>query len=185
MKRAIYDGVLLLDESLPYEVVELPLPRDSPVELLEPESGPPKEPHGRNAAEKREILDRLYAYRKSAGLGCFEPLAEACGKGITPDLLRRLYSGDEVVPIQVWRQVGAGLGKLGVSKLDTKWGISMGDCVRIEEYRRTCANCYWHNDAMGACRHPGGWWWDKRYHHCATFRWPGRPTGEKERRNSA
>ena len=54
MKRAIYDGVLLLDESLPYEVVELPLPRDSPVELLEPESGPPKEPHGRNAAEKRE-----------------------------------------------------------------------------------------------------------------------------------
>ena len=79
MKRAIYDGVLLLDESLPYEVVELPLPRDSPVELLEPESGPPKEPHGRNAAEKREILDRLYAYRKCAGLGCFEPLAEACG----------------------------------------------------------------------------------------------------------
>ena len=63
-----------------------------------------------------------YGYRKSAGLGCFEPLAEACGKGITPDLLRRLYSGDEVVPIQVWRQVGAGLGKLGVSKLDTNGG---------------------------------------------------------------
>lgn len=114
--------MLLLDESLPYEVVELPLPRDSPVELLEPESRPPKEPHGRNAAEKREILDRLYAYRKSTGLGCFEPLAEACGKGITPDLFRRLYSGDEVVPIQVWRQVGAGLGKLGVSKLDTNGG---------------------------------------------------------------
>lgn len=122
IELSIYDGVLLLDESLPYEVVELPLPRDSPVELLEPESGPPKEPHGRNAAEKREILDRLYAYRKSVGLGCFEPLAEACGKGITPDLLRRLYSGDEVVPIQVWRQVGAGLGKLGVSKLDTNGG---------------------------------------------------------------
>lgn len=43
-------------------------------------------------------------------------------KGITPDLFRRLYSGDEVVPIQVWRQVGAGLGKLGVSKLDTNGG---------------------------------------------------------------
>ena len=54
IESSIYDGVLLLDESLPYEVVELPLPRDSPVELLEPESGPPKEPHGRNAAEKRE-----------------------------------------------------------------------------------------------------------------------------------
>ena len=122
IESSIYDGVLLLDESLSYEVVELPLPRDSPVELLEPESGPPKEPHGRNAAEKREILERLRRYRQKHGLGCFEPLAEACGKGITPDLLRRLYSVDEVVPIQVWRQVGAGLGKLGVSKLDTNGG---------------------------------------------------------------
>ena len=122
IELSIYDGVLLLDESLPYEVVELPLPRDSPVELLEPESGPPKEPHGRNAAEKREILERLRRYRQKHGLGCFEPLAEACGKGITPDLLGRLYSVDEVVPIQVWRQVGAGLGKLGVSKLDTNGG---------------------------------------------------------------
>lgn len=42
IESSIYDGVLLLDESLPYEVVELPLPRDSPVELLEPESGPPQ-----------------------------------------------------------------------------------------------------------------------------------------------
>ena len=41
IESSIYDGVLLLDESLPYEVVELPLPRDSPVELLEPESGQP------------------------------------------------------------------------------------------------------------------------------------------------
>ena len=56
----------------------------------------------------------------------------------------------------------------------------MGDCVRIEEYRRTCANCYWHNDAMGACRHPGGWWWDKRYHHCATFRGRDGPPGRKK-----
>ena len=31
----------------------------------------------------------------------------------------------------------------------------MGDCVRIEEYRRTCANCYWHDDAMWACKRPG------------------------------
>ena len=32
----------------------------------------------------------------------------------------------------------------------------MGDCVRIEEYRRTCANCYWHDDAMWASKRPGG-----------------------------
>ena len=91
MKRAIYDGVLLLDESLPYEVVELPLPRDSPVELLEPESGPPKEPHGRNAAEKREILERLRRYRQKRGLGCFAALAKACGEGVTETTLRNLY----------------------------------------------------------------------------------------------
>ena len=120
IESSIYDGVLLLDESLPYEVVELPLPRDSPVELLEPESGPPKEPHGRNAAEKREILERLRRYRQKRGLGCFAALAKACGEGVTETTLRNLYHGDEVQPIQVWRQVGAGLEKLGVSKLDTQ-----------------------------------------------------------------
>lgn len=120
IELSIYDGVLLLDESLPYEVVELPLPRDSPVELLEPESGPPKEPHGRNAAEKREILERLRRYRQKRGLGCFAALAKACGEGVTETTLRNLYHGDEVQPIQVWRQVGAGLEKLGVSKLDTQ-----------------------------------------------------------------
>ena len=40
----------------------------------------------------------------------------ACGKGITPDSLRCLYSGDEVVLIQVWNQVGISLDKLDVSK---------------------------------------------------------------------
>lgn len=82
IESSIYDGVLLLDESLPYEVVELPLPRDSPVELLEPESGPPKEPHGRNAAEKREILDRLYAYRKSAGWAVLSRWPRLAAKGL-------------------------------------------------------------------------------------------------------
>ena len=120
IELSIYDGVLLLDESLPYEVVELPLPRDSPVELLEPESGPPKEPHGRNAAEKREILERLRRYRQKHGLGCFAALTKACGEGVTETTLRNLYHGDEVQPIQVWRQVGTGLEKLGVSKLDTQ-----------------------------------------------------------------
>lgn len=52
----------------------------------------------------------------------------------------------------------------------------MGDCVRIEEYMPTCDNCYWHDDTMGVCRHPGGWYWDKRYNRCATFR--RRPAGQ-------
>lgn len=69
---------------------------------------------------KREILERLRRYRQKHGLGCFAALTKACGEGVTETTLRNLYHGDEVQPIQVWRQVGAGLDKLGVSKLDTQ-----------------------------------------------------------------
>ena len=46
-------------------------------------------------------------------------------------------------------------GQAGCVQVGHKWGISMGDCVRIEEYRHTCANCYWHDVAMWACKRPG------------------------------
>ena len=59
----------------------------------------------------------------------------------------------------------------------------MGDCVRIEEYRRTCANCYWHDDAMWACKRPGGWWWDNRYHRCVAFRWRNSPPGRMKNKD--
>ena len=117
---SILDGLLLLEDGLDYQVVDLPLPREwTPLlqEELEPE---PPRPTGRNAAEKREILERLQRYRQKHGLGCFTALAEVCGRGISETTLRNLYSGDEVQPIQVWRQVGTGLDKMGVSKLDTK-----------------------------------------------------------------
>ncbi|WP_130869203.1 hypothetical protein [Intestinimonas massiliensis (ex Afouda et al. 2020)] len=106
----ILDGLLLLEDGLPYEVVELPLPRAWTPELREPEPPPGPSPEAR---EKREILTRLQAHRKANGLGCFAPLAKACGKGITDTILRNIYSGDEVYPIEVWRQVGKGLDKLG------------------------------------------------------------------------
>ena len=114
------DGLLLLEDGLAYQVVDLPLPREwTPLlqEELEPE---PPRPTGRNAAEKREILERLRRYRQKHGLGCFAALTKACGEGVTETTLRNLYHGDEVQPIQVWRQVGTGLEKLGVSKLDTQ-----------------------------------------------------------------
>ena len=57
----------------------------------------------------------------------------------------------------------------------------MGDCVRIEEYRRTCANCYWHDAAMWACKRPGGWWWVSSLRRLPVAE---QPAGEKERRNS-
>lgn len=117
---SILDGLLLLEDGLAYQVVDLPLPREwTPLlqEELEPE---PPRPTGRNAAEKREILERLRRYRQKHGLGCFAALTKACGEGVTETTLRNLYHGDEVQPIQVWRQVGTGLEKLGVSKLDTQ-----------------------------------------------------------------
>ena len=118
---SIVDGLLLLEDGLVYEVVDLPLPRAWTPLFQEdtPEPEPPK-PTGRNAAEKRKILERLRRYRQEHGLGCFAVLAAACGEGVTETTLRNLYSGDEVQPIQVWRQVGAGLAKLGVSKSDTR-----------------------------------------------------------------
>ena len=117
---SILDGLLLLEDGLAYQVVDLPLPREWTLLLQEePEPEPPR-PTGRNAAEKREILERLRRYRQKRGLGCFAALAKACGEGVTETTLRNLYHGDEVQPIQVWRQVGAGLEKLGVSKLDTQ-----------------------------------------------------------------
>lgn len=106
----ILDGLLLLEDGLSYEVVDLPLPRAWTPELREPEPPPGPSPEAR---EKREILTRLQAHRKANGLGCFAPLAKACGKGITDTILRNIYNGDEVYPIEVWRRVGKGLDKLG------------------------------------------------------------------------
>lgn len=116
---SILEGLLLLEDGLAYEVVDLPLPRPW-TPLIPADTPEPPQPTGRNAAEKREILERLQRFRRERGLGCFAALAKVCGKGVTETTLRNLYSGDEVQPIQMWRQVGAGLEKLGVSKSDTR-----------------------------------------------------------------
>lgn len=68
------------------------------------------------AAElKRATLARLTAYRRSAGLVSFTPLAELCdevdGKSITPELLGRMLN-HERFPVAVWRAVSAGLDKV-------------------------------------------------------------------------
>ena len=112
IKAAICDGLLLIEDGLSYEVVNIPLPREWTPELQELESPPGSSPE---ATEKREILARLQTHRKTNGLGCFTPLAKVCGKGITDTTLRNMLNGDEVYPIEVWRQVGKGLDKLGAS----------------------------------------------------------------------
>ena len=126
LAESIREGVMLLDLTMKYEVVDLPLPRPWPPVLVqgdgetggggEPAKYPPpmrarRDP--RTAAEKVAILARLGAYRKEKGLGSFEPLARACGGGVTAEVIRILYNGEAAYPIDVWRKVGKGLAKLG------------------------------------------------------------------------
>ena len=126
LAESIREGVMLLDLSMKYEVVDLPLPRPWPPVLVqgEAESGgaaspvsypPPMRARSdpRTAAEKVEILSRLGRYRKEKGLGSFAPLAKASGSGVTPEIIRILYTGEAAYPIDVWRKVGKGLAKLG------------------------------------------------------------------------
>lgn len=126
LAESIREGVMLLDLTMKYEVVDLPLPRPWPPVLVqgggetEGGEGPAKYPppmrarrDPRTAAEKVAILARLGAYRKEKGLGSFEPLARACGGGVTAEVIRILYNGEAAYPIDVWRKVGRGLAKLG------------------------------------------------------------------------
>ena len=123
LAESIREGVMLLDLTMKYEVVDLPLPRPWPPVLVQGEEeagdGPGKYPpmrgrrDPRTAAEKVAILARLGAYRREKGLGSFEPLARACDGGVTAEVIRILYNGEAAYPIDVWRRVGRGLAKLG------------------------------------------------------------------------
>lgn len=124
LEASILEGLLLLEDGQCYEVAELPLPRGY-APLLQ-EDPPPPPPSGRNGSEKRRIWERLQQYRRKHGLGSFAFLANACGADVTETTLRNLYSGDEAAPIQVWRQIGVGLDKLGVSDSDTRKGEKDG-----------------------------------------------------------
>lgn len=77
---SILDGLLLLEDGLAYQVVDLPLPREwTPLLQEEPEPEPPR-PTGRNAAEKREILERLRRYRQKRGLAASRPWPRRAGR---------------------------------------------------------------------------------------------------------
>ena len=52
---------------------------------------------GRGCAEKREIHDRLLAYREANGIGCLAPLA-AAAKGVSQEELRMML-GSAPVPL--------------------------------------------------------------------------------------
>lgn len=59
-----------------------------------------------NAAEKRAVLDRLWAYRQEHGVGSISALADICG--VTPSLIRSMLRSERH-SIGEWRAVGAAL----------------------------------------------------------------------------
>lgn len=44
----------------------------------------------------------------------------------------------------------------------------MSVVIDIQQHFRTCGNCRWCN-GTGICQRPGGWHFDSRFRHCATF----------------
>ncbi len=130
---SILDGLLLLEDGLAYQVVDSHCPGSGHRCFRRSQSPSRQGPPGGMRRRSGSILERLRRYRQKRGLGCFAALAKACGEGVTETTLRNLYHGDEVQPIQVWRQVGAGLEKLGVSRLDTQ---KEGDVER-----KICGGC--------------------------------------------
>lgn len=70
---------------------------------------------GPKANEKREIMERLKAYRKKNGLGCWAAVVAASGGKLSDDQLRIMHAGTEVLPINDWRLADKALDKLGAA----------------------------------------------------------------------
>lgn len=71
---------------------------------------------GRNAEEKREIMLRLAAYRKSHGLGCWGAVAKASKGKLSDDQLRDMAAGAVNLPVSEWRLAAKVLDKLEQQK---------------------------------------------------------------------
>lgn len=63
---------------------------------------------GERAKEKREIRDRLIAYRAKHGLGCFNELATG---EVSANELRNMLLGDPPQPLSKWLAAKAALDK--------------------------------------------------------------------------
>lgn len=123
--ESLAKGVLVLTEDAACEVMELP--RLGGVEVEAAEAPAPEAPVppplralrdrdvsalGRNAAEKREIMARLKAYRETHRLGCWADVAKASGGKLTDDQLRDMCNGAALLPVAQWRLAAKALDKL-------------------------------------------------------------------------
>lgn len=91
------------------ERVELPAPSQEP-------EGEPEEKKigvlGPRANEKREIMERLRAYREAHGLGCWAAVAKASGGRLREEQLRIMHAGTAVMPITEWRLAARALDRV-------------------------------------------------------------------------
>jgi len=115
-------GVLVLGQGYSYAVETLPgtvlvkQQGPEPVVLREkelPQVSIPPMPKGRKAPpaqRKREILERLTAYREKHGQGCFASLEDKAG--VNANLMRSLLLGEAKADIATWEAVDKALNKL-------------------------------------------------------------------------
>lgn len=109
VRESVSQGVLVLAEGMQMEVLSLPeLGADtSPKGEEEPSAAPT----GRGAEEKRAIQERLKAYRRAHGLGCFRVVAQAGEPEVTETMLRGMVSGTASYPLSSWRAAGRALDR--------------------------------------------------------------------------
>ena len=120
--ESLEKGVLVLGPGYGYSVETLPdrvLVEQlwpEPVVLREKDLSQMPEPpksRGRKASpaqRKREILERIKAYREKNGQGCFASLED--NAGINADLLRGLLTGETKADMATWEAVDKALDKL-------------------------------------------------------------------------
>ena len=108
-------GVLVVPEGMELEVLALPEPGEENAGPDAPEE-PSAVPTGRGAEEKRAIQEKLKAYRRAHGLGCFRAVAQAGLPEVTETMLRNMAAGTVAYPLSDWRAAGRALER--ASKLD-------------------------------------------------------------------
>lgn len=120
--ESLEKGVLVLGPGYGYSVETLPdrvlVEQQGPEPVVLRKKGVPKvpippKPQGKKASpaqRKREILERLKAYREKNGQGCFASLEDKAG--INANLLRGLLTGETKADMATWEAVDKALDNL-------------------------------------------------------------------------
>ena len=129
--ESLAKGVLVLTEDASCEVMELPplggveidVPALPPAVESAIESNPPGPEVDAEAAEKRDILQRLLDYRKANGLGCLNVVSAKTAyrksDRISTNTMRMIITGDAPkLDISEWRKIAKALDVLGVESSD-------------------------------------------------------------------